>query len=225
MSKQLVVGLILGACVVAGWLSGFLIAPMDGAQGQVYRIIYLHVPSAFNAFFSAFALLGFSIWALKSKSESALTWSKSCAEVGLILTALCLATGSIWGRPTWNTWWTWDARLTTTLLLAILYCGFLLLYATMQPGTSRIKSCAVLSILIAVDVPVIYKSVTWWRTLHQPTDIIDNRGANMDSTMLSVLLLNVIFLGLYSFWMIYFRQSVLNQRSALEAESLASMNK
>jgi heme exporter protein C len=221
--KQWLVGAFLGVLVIAGWYFGLFRTPVDANQGEVYRIIYLHVPAAFAAFASAFGLFAFSLWGLKSKSESPMRWSKGCAEVGLILTILTLATGSIWGRPTWGTWWTWDARLTTTLLLAILYAGYLLLLASMPSGAGRRKVAAVLGLLISADVPVIYKSVTWWRTLHQGTDIVDNRGANMDGSMLTILLVNLGFLLLFSAWLIYMRAQVLEEQDGIEAASFNQM--
>lgn len=218
--KHWIIGAIIGVAVFIGWYFGLYRTPVDANQGPVYRILYLHVPSAFTAFFTSAILFVTSIWGLKSKSETPMQWSKATAEVGLIFTVLCLATGSIWGRPTWGTWWTWDARLTSTLLLGLLYSGFLLLFAAMSPGPSRKKACAVLGILICANVPIIYKSVTWWRTLHQGTDIVDNRGANMDSTMFTVLMFNMALMLLWSIWLIYIRSKLLKEQDELEAYSL-----
>ncbi len=230
MSKQIsgkhwLVGATLGGLVLVGWYLGMFKAPIDANQGTVYRIIYIHVPSAMTAFFTSAVLFITSLWALRSKRDAPMQWSKATAEVGLIFTILCLVTGSIWGRPTWGTWWTWDARLTTTLLLAILYAGYLLLYAAMPSGPGRRKVCAVLGVLICANVPIIYKSVSWWRTLHQGTDIVDNRGANMDSTMLSILLANMAFMLLWSLWLIYTRSKLLGEHDELEAISLAQATK
>ncbi len=188
-AKTFGMAIVATILLLISWYAGLVVAPTEEAMGDVYRIIYLHVPSAFAAFVVAAILFGFSIWGLKSSSETPVRWMKSCAEVGLICTVICLATGSIWGRPTWGTWWTWDARLTTTFILGLLYAGFLLLHNTMAAGPGRNRAMAVLGILILVDVPIIYKSVAWWRTLHQPTDIIDRRGENMDPTILKILLM------------------------------------
>ena len=125
------IGLFLVACV---WAAAFLYAPIDANQGEVYRIMFLHVPSAFTAFASALVLFAYSILGLRKRREATLLWSRAVAEVGLLFTVLTLATGSIWGKPTWGTWWTWDARLTTTFMLSLLYAGWLLLYSSMAPG-------------------------------------------------------------------------------------------
>ena len=162
--KHLFAGLIVFTLLAISWIWGLKFAPEEEHMGEVYRIIYLHVPVAFTAFFSSFVLLVVSVWALFKKNSPAGLIAKASAEVGLIFTILTLATGSIWGRPTWGVWWDWDARLTTTLILALLYCGYLILYSSISAGPQRNKICAALGILIAADVPVIYKSVSWWRT-------------------------------------------------------------
>ncbi len=190
--RDFVVGALALALMALVWLAGFLYAPVDANQGEVYRIIFLHVPSAFAAFASAFALLWFSVVGLRKRREQSLLWSRAICEVGLILTVLTLATGSIWGKPTWGTWWTWDARLTTTFMLALLFAGWLMLYSSMAPGPGRVRACAVLGILIAADVPVIYQSVNWWRTLHQPQSILRDGGSTMDPAILRTLLVGIV---------------------------------
>ena len=200
---SLVVGVIAFGLVLTTWLMAFFYAPVDANQGQVYRIIFLHVPSAMTAFSSAAVLLVLSLVGLKTRSESSLLWARATAETGLMYTGLTLATGSIWGRPTWGVWWTWDARLTTTLLLAILYAGYLLLYATMAPGPARVRSCAVLGILISIDVPIIYQSVSWWRTLHQPPSMFRGGGSTMSPEILTTLMtamVSMIFMGGWLLW-------------------------
>jgi heme exporter protein C len=218
--KHWLIGTVIGLSIFVGWYFGLYRTPTDANQGEVYRIIYVHVPSAMTAFFTSAILFIASLWGLKSKKEEPMQYAKATAEVGLIFTILCLATGSIWGRPTWGTWWTWDARLTTTLLLAILYCGYLLLYASMPAGPGRRKVCAVLGVLICANVPIIYKSVTWWRTLHQGTDIVDNRGSNMDSTMFTVLLANMAIMLCWSLWLIFIRAKLLKEQDEIEAASI-----
>lgn len=210
------IGLALLILVALTWAAGFLYAPTDANQGEVYRIIFLHVPSALTAFAASLALCIFCVLALKRRSESMLTWAKATAEVGCLFTALTLFTGSVWGRPTWGVWWTWDARLTTTLLLAILYAGFLLLYANMSPGPERVRGCSILGILIFVDVPIIYKSVTWWRTLHQPPSMLREGGSTMAPDIQNTLNLAILAMLALALWL--GRQRGLNLRLKDELE-------
>lgn len=215
--RSIVVGCILGLLLVATWVLALVWAPTEASQGDAYRIMYLHVPSAFSAFASAAALCVTSILALKGRRETWLLASRSIAETGLIYTVATLATGSIWGRPIWGVWWTWDARLTTTLLLALLYGGYLLLFTSMPQGSARVRACAVLGILIFADVPLIYQSVNWWRTLHQPQSILRSGGSTMDSTILTLLLICVAVSAAFGVWLATARARNLLLRDELEA--------
>lgn len=210
------VAILLLLCLLGGWAMAFFGTPTDSFMGPVYRIIYLHVPSAFGAFMSSFILMAAGVVALRKRSEAAMLFGRATAEVGLIFTALTLATGSIWGYPTWGTYWTWDARLTTTLILAILYIGYLMLYASLPRGPSRIKACAVCAILIFADVPIIYKSVTWWRTLHQPPSIMREGGSTMDPEMLRVLIFCGVITLLMAVWLMVERYWNLKMKLNLE---------
>jgi heme exporter protein C len=216
---SLVVGALAFAFVAVTWAMAFFYAPVDEHQGQVYRIIFLHVPSAMTAFSSAAVLLVLSLVGLKTRSEGSLLWARATAETGLMFTALTLMTGSIWGRPTWGVWWTWDARLTTTLLMALLYAGYLLLYATMAPGPGRVRSCAVLGILISVDVPIIYKSVSWWRTLHQPPSMFREGGSTMSPEILTTLLTAMAAMICMGGWLLWQRGRNLKLADELERAS------
>jgi heme exporter protein C len=183
------IGVLAFIALALAWTWALVFAPTELHMGEVYRIIYVHVPSAFTAFFSAYVLLLFSIMALKKTNGSAAPlWARSSAEIGLLFTVATLATGSIWGRPTWGVWWVWDARLTTTLILALLFAGYLVLYQSLNPGPQRTKICAVLGILIAADVPIIYTSVYWWRTLHQPPSLMRPGGSTIAPEMVWTLL-------------------------------------
>lgn len=208
------------ACLGVQWSLAWFWVPEDAAQGEVYRIIYLHVPAAFAAFLAAAVLLIASLGALQSNAERWLLMSRAATEVGLVFTVLTLATGSIWGRPTWGVWWTWDARLTTTFLLALMFGGWILLYRAISPGIARRRSCAILGIMIAVDVPIIYQSVNWWRTLHQPQTIIRSGGSTMDSDMLLVLLGGIAICAVITLAMIAVRLGTLTLQNELEEKSL-----
>ena len=222
MSK--ISGMILLVAVITHWLLAWFWVPVDAMQGEVYRIIYLHVPSAFSAFFSAGVLLFSSLGSLRKGREDLLVLSRAATEVGCVITILTLATGSIWGKPTWGTWWTWDARLTTTFLLALLYGGWLLLYHSLPSGSARVRGCAVLGIMIALDVPIIYKSVTWWRTLHQPQTILRPGGSStMDGDMLTLLLSGIVLMVCVSVWLIAERRTNIKLQEELDEKSLAGV--
>ena len=151
-NRSALYGAVSTIAVLTTWFYALKFAPSEEHMGEVYRIIYLHVPSAITAFLSSFVLFIFSVAALRKSAVNASIWARATAEVGLLFTILTLATGSIWGRPTWGVWWTWDARLTTTLLLALLYAGYLILYHSMEAGKSRDKALSILGILILAAV-------------------------------------------------------------------------
>lgn len=218
--------LVLSLLALLGqWLAAWYWVPTDSAQGEAYRIIYLHVPSAFAAFFSAAVLLVTSIMALRRQGDRWLLLSRAATEVGLVYTVVTLATGSIWGKPIWGTWWTWDARLTTTFLLALMYGGWLLLYNALPEGPSRTRSCSILGLMIAADVPIIYKSVTWWRTLHQPQTILRPGGqSTMDGDMLTVLLAGIGIMVCVALSLILVRRDNLVLEQELEQKSLGGLS-
>lgn len=221
--RSYLIGVLLLLLILGHWAMAFCFAPVDQNQGEVYRIIFLHVPSAFTAFLSSLILCVFSVLGLKNRQESTLTWMRATAEVGFLFTLLTLATGSIWGRPTWGAWWTWDARLTTTFLLALLYAGFLLMYSAMAAGPSRIRSCAVLGILIFADVPIIYKSVTWWRTLHQPPSMIRQGGSTMEPEILWTLVAGIFIMCGYGCWLGWQRGRNLHLKDEVESASFEQL--
>ncbi|MBP9706484.1 MAG: cytochrome c biogenesis protein CcsA [Oligoflexales bacterium] len=214
------VGIFLFFLVEVSWLLGFFYAPVDRIQGEVYRIIFLHVPSALTAFLLSFILLTVSIKSLMQKTYRPMQIGKATAEVGLLFTILTLITGSIWGRPTWGVYWTWDARLTTTLILALLYSGYLLLYGAFSPSIERNRACGILGILIAACVPIVYKSVTWWRTLHQPPSLFRADGNAMSSEIYNTLYFAIITMILFSIWLLRTRSENLQLREAIEAKTM-----
>lgn len=169
--KFSIIGLILFSWLFVCWGFGLWAVARDIHQGEVYRIIYVHVPVCLTAFVCAIYLFAFSIHGLARRTTQSLVWGHAVAELGLLYTVLGLATGSIWGRVTWGVWWTWDARLLTTFILGLLFAAYLLLQQTLPRSLNKVKACAVLGILIFIDIPIIYKSVTWWRTLHQPPSL------------------------------------------------------
>jgi heme exporter protein C len=214
------IGRALLVVVLVLWYQSIYQLPTDMHQGEVYRIIYLHVPAAFASFALAFGLLGTSVYGLATKSPGSEFAGKAVAELGFVFTLLTLLTGSIWGKPTWGVWWTWDARLTTTFILAVLYAGYLLLWSSMAPGITRIKSTGILGVLIAIDVPIIYKSVTWWRTLHQPPSMMREGGSTMAPEILSHLVLSIVIMTLVSIYLVWRRTDNLKREWNIEVKTL-----
>ena len=189
-------GCISFICVILCWLWGLYGVERDIHQGEVYRIIYVHVPACLTAFFCALYLFIFSIGGLRRKVGQSLLWGQAAAELGLLYTVLSLLTGSIWGRVTWGVWWTWDARLLTTFILGILFAAYLLLQSSLPSGTLRTKTSAVLGFLIFVDIPIIYKSVTWWRTLHQPPSIgSGTMSSEIQNPLIAAIITSIIFMS------------------------------
>lgn len=217
------IGRALLVTILVLWYQSIYWQPSDMHQGEVYRIIYLHVPAAFASFALAFGLLGTSIYGLATKNPVSEFAGKAVAELGFLFTILTLVTGSIWGKPTWGVWWTWDARLTTTFILAVLYAGYLLLWSSMAPGITRIKSTGILGVLIAIDVPIIYKSVTWWRTLHQPPSMMREGGSTMAPEIQSHLVLSIVILTLASVYLVWRRTDNLKREWLLEVKTLNQM--
>lgn len=168
--------------LVAGTLI-FVYAPPDALQGQVQRIFYLHVASAFGAYLCfALVLIG-SVGYLWRRSERADRLARAAAPVGLVFTSTCLVMGSLWAKPIWGTFWTWDARLTSTLVLWIIYAGYLLVRRLATSPTSAARLGAVVGIFGFIDVPVVQFSVEWWRTLH-PGPVLESTNPALPPAML-----------------------------------------
>ncbi len=217
--RNLLFGAGSGLLLLIAWFWALRLAPPEQHQGEVYRIVYLHVPAAFTAFLSAALLMVFSLMTLIKRNPNAGLWAKASAEIGLVFTAITLSTGSIWGRPTWGVWWTWDARLTTTLILALLYAGYLIFYSSLSPGPQRDRIAAALGVIIALDVPVIYQSVNWWRTLHQPQSIVRAGGSTMPPEMLIVLAFGFLACLCVATWLLILRVGNLKMQLMLEQYS------
>ena len=202
-------------------------APSDAIQGEVYRIIYVHVPIALATFYVTILLFFSSVRNLLFSSTSIKqdNWMVSCVEVALVFGILLLATGSIWGKPTWNVWWTWDARLTTSLLLVLMLAGFLVLHGSLPSLNRRLRACSVLGILITLNLPIIYQSVNWWRTLHQPQSLLREGGSTMDPVMLRVLIANLLIILVVSTSMVLLRYMVRTKKSVVYGLQMKGMHR
>ena len=183
-------------CIVVGLYLGLVVAPPDYEQGESYRIIYIHVPAAWMSMFAyvvmAVSSAIFLIWRLKVADAVA----AAVAPIGAAFTAVALITGSFWGKPMWGTWWVWDARLTSELLLLFLYLGYMALRGaltgpgeTSTPSSTAARGAAILAVVGVVNIPIIHFSVEWWNTLHQPSTITRFDKPAMHISMLRPLLL------------------------------------
>jgi len=192
----------VGALLVlgAGCLLGLAVAPPDAVQGEVQRIMYLHVPAiltAYLAFLVVFCASLLYLWRREPRHDAV---ALASAEVGVLFTGITLATGSIWGKSTWGVWWSWDARLTLTAILLLIYVGYLMLRSFAEEPQAAARYGAVLAILGFVDIPLNHFAVQWWRTLHQPSTLLRPGGPSIDPGMLGVLLVNLAgLLLLYGF--------------------------
>jgi heme exporter protein C len=185
-----------------GLAAGFGYAPREVTQGNVQRIMYLHVPAVLTAYLAFAVVFVASLAFLFTRRQGwdQLAWAS--AELGVLFTGLTLLSGSIWGKPTWGTWWTWDARLTTTAILFVVYVGYLLLRAMVEDRERGARYAAVVGILGFVDIPIVHFSVKWWRTLHQPSTLLGPEPAPISPPILIALLVNLAaFVLLYAYFL------------------------
>ncbi|HEY3077906.1 MAG TPA: heme ABC transporter permease [Burkholderiales bacterium] len=183
---------------IGGLYVGFFVAPTDAQQGEVYRIIFIHVPAAWMSMFiyvvmAFWAALGFSM-----NTRLSAMMARALAPTGALFTFIALWTGSLWGKPTWGTWWVWDARLTSELILLFLYFGFMALQAAIDDRRRADRAGALLAIVGVVNVPIIYYSVKWWNTLHQGASVSFTQAPSMATTMLTGMLLMALAFWMYS---------------------------
>lgn len=206
-------GALALALLLVGSIWGLGFAPADAKQGNSYRIIYIHVPAAF------LSLAGYYVMAISGavgliwKMKVASLVMRSAAPIGAVLTFVSLFTGAVWGKPTWGTWWVWDARITSMLILFFLYLGVIALSNAFEREESANKASAILALVGTVNIPIIYKSVDWWYTLHQPATIKFTEKSTIDPSMMYPLLVMVIaFYCLYAFVLIMRTRSEILQR-------------
>lgn len=189
-------------CLSMGLFWGLFFAPPDSQQGDAFRIIYVHVPSAFLSM-AIYAWMGFlSVLLLIWRIKIAGIFLRQCAEIGATMAFIALVTGSIWGKPMWGTWWIWDARLTSELILLFLYGAILATGHAYQNKEQGDRLISILTLVGLIDLPVIHYSVSWWNTLHQGATLTLFSKPKIDVTMLYPLLLCLFGFGLYSLWMI-----------------------
>lgn len=185
-----------GIILSFGLYIGLFNSPPDYQQKETVRIMYIHVPTAWLSM-SIFCMIGFlSIFFLVRKHQIAYFIAKSSAPLGAMLSLICLITGSLWGRPTWGTYWIWDARLTSMLILFFLYLGYILLNHAIDDTNKAAKISSIFALIGVIDLPIIKFSVEWWHTLHQGASVIRAGGSTIHPSMLTPLLLSACGMGL-----------------------------
>ena len=180
---------LAGLLAAAGLYVGFFVAPTDHQQGEAYRIIFVHVPAAWMSMICYLALAFWAGIGLVFNTRLASMLALALAPTGAWMTFLALWTGALWGKPTWGTWWAWDARMTSELILLFLYIGFMSLHAAIDDARRADRAAALLALVGVVNVPIIYFSVRWWNTLHQGASVSLTAAPSMASTMLTGMLL------------------------------------
>ena len=188
--------------LISGLYFGLYDSPKDYQQGDAVRIMYVHVPSAWLASFLYFSLAVSCVFYLVWKHPLADLVSSSIAPIGALFSALTLITGSLWGKPMWGTWWVWDARLTSMLVLFFFYLGYILLSNAFERKIDGSKTASVLAIVGLINLPIVKFSVDWWNTLHQPASIIKIGGPSIDDKMLLPLILMFFALCFFSLYLI-----------------------
>ena len=179
---------------VFGLYLGFFRAPTDATQGEVYRVIFIHVPAAWMAMVIYLAMAFWCALGLAFGTRLSFMMAHALAPTGAIMAAIALWTGALWGRPTWGAYWVWDARLTSTLILFFLYIGYIALAAAFDDKKKGDRASALIALVGAVNVPIIYFSVKWWNTLHQGASVRPG-GSSMASIMLTAMLVMT-----FAFW-------------------------
>lgn len=208
-----IVGIAGIVLLLAGTYVGLFVAPQERHMGDVQRIMYVHVPSAWASmvcFTLAFGFAIASLWTGRSRWDALMT---GAVEVGVVLNALLLIQGSIWGRATWGVWWDWDVRLTTSLVMLLLFAGVLILRGFVEEAGRRATWSAVATIVSYVDVPLVYFCVRWWRSLHQ----IQSSPETVSTAMVIPLRMNAVAMILLAVWLIGLRARLELRRRAAEA--------
>ena len=188
-----------------GLYIGFFVAPTDATQGESYRIIFIHVPAAWISMvlYLAMAFWAGIGWAFKTRLSSMV--ARAIAPTGALFTFIALWTGAFWGKPTWGTWWVWDARLTSYLILLFLYLGYIALTEAIDDTRRADNAGALVALVGAVNVPIIYFSVKWWNTLHQGATVSMTAAPKMAHTMLTAMLIMTFAFWAYAFAVVFMR--------------------
>lgn len=186
-----------GILTLVGLYIGFFVAPTDFQQGEAYRIIFIHVPAAWMGMFIYLVMAFWGAIGLAFNTRLSFMMIRALAPTGAIFTFIALATGALWGKPMWGTWWVWDARLTSTLILFFLYIGMMALWAAIDDVKRGDRAGALLALIGAINVPIINYSVQWWNTLHQGASVSLTRAPTMATIMLTGMLIMAVAAWFY----------------------------
>ena len=208
---QRIAGVLALLLFIVGSVVGLFVVRADAAMGDVQRLMYVHVPAAWLAMLAFFVVFIMSVLYLVQRNPRWDLIAASSAEVGVLFTALTLALGSLWGKPTWGVWWTWEPRLTTTAVMLMIYIGYLAMRAFADDPDKRARWSAIVGVVGFVDVPIVYLSVYWWRTLHQPP----SSPRSVAPEILTALLLNLL-----AFTMVYVYLLVRRYRLAADEQEM-----
>ena len=200
VARQLARGFGYAAAVLAAtglWL-GLIVAPTDAQQGEAYRIIFIHVPAAWMSMFVYAVMAGWAAVSLALNARLSAMMAQALAPTGALFTTIALVTGSLWGRPAWGTYWAWDARMTSELILLFLYLGYMALRQAIDDPRRADRASAVLALVGVVNLPIIYFSVVWWNTLHQGASVSLTSAPKMAAIMLSAMLVMALAAWFYT---------------------------
>jgi heme exporter protein C len=204
-----VLGVLAALGLLAGLVMAFAVAPREVTQGNVQRIMYVHVPAVWVAYLAFLMVFVASILFLWTRSPGADRLALAGAEVGVLFLGVNIATGSIWGKPTWGTWWTWDARLTSVTVVFLIYVGYLLLRRMIDDPERAARYAAILGILGAPNIYLVHVSVQWWRTLHQPPTLMKAGSATLAPIFWWTILANFLAFALLSAYFVAKRTRLL----------------
>ena len=191
-------GAAAAVLAVGGLWLGLVVAPTDATQGDAYRIIFVHVPTAWMSMFIYLVMAFWSVLALAFNARLSAMMAQALAPTGALMTFIALWSGAFWGRPTWGTYWAWDARMTSELILLFLYFGVIALRGAIDDPRRADRACSLLAIVGAINVPIIYFSVKWWNTLHQGSTVSLTAAPKMASLMLTGMLVMTFAAWFYS---------------------------
>ncbi|MFA7096145.1 MAG: heme ABC transporter permease CcmC [Gammaproteobacteria bacterium] len=200
LAGRLIPWCAVAAAVLAliGLYLGFFVAPTDYRQGDSYRIMFIHVPAAWMSMFIYLVMAGYSVANLVWNIKLSDVMAGALAPTGALFTFIALWTGALWGKPTWGTWWVWDMRLTTELILLFLYLGYIALRSAIDDPRRAARASALLALVGSVNVPIIYFSVKWWNTLHQGASVSITKAPTMAATMFAAMIVMAFACWMYT---------------------------